>query len=226
METLKGILDYYAQNGSYVWMQFYRHFLMSAYGVLFAAVVAIPLGIFMARRRKLSSWILAIANIIQTIPSLAMLSMLMLVMGLGTNTVVLSLFLYSLLPILKNTYTGITSVDQFLLESGKAMGMTKFQILRMVELPLALSVIMAGLRTALVIAIGIAAMGTFVGAGGLGDIIVRGTSVSNGTNMILAGAIPTALMAVAADFFMAQIERRLSPVKKKSRKQTGIGTAA
>lgn len=149
-----------------------------------------------------------------------MLSMLMLVMGLGTNTVVLALFLYSLLPILKNTYTGILSVDQFLLESGMAMGMTKFQIMRMVELPLALSVIMAGLRTALVVAIGIAAMGTFVGAGGLGDIIVRGTSVSNGTSIILAGAIPTALMAVAADFIIGWIERRLSPVKKKTRKQT------
>jgi len=92
--------------------------------------------------------------------------------------------------------------------------------MRMVELPLALSVIMAGLRTALVVAIGIAAMGTFVGAGGLGDIIVRGTSVSNGTSIILAGAIPTALMAVAADFIMGWIERRLSPVKKKTRKQT------
>ncbi|QWU06993.1 ABC transporter permease [Heyndrickxia coagulans] len=220
METVRSVLHYYGENGNYVWVQFYRHFLMSAYGVLFAAVVAIPLGIFMARRRKLSAWILTLANIIQTVPSLAMLSMLMLVMGLGTNTVVLALFLYSLLPILKNTYTGILSVDQFLLESGKAMGMTKFQIMRMVELPLALSVIMAGLRTALVVAIGIAAMGTFVGAGGLGDIIVRGTSVSNGTSIILAGAIPTALMAVAADFIMGWIERRLSPVKKKTRKQT------
>lgn len=188
---------------------------MSAYGVLFAAVVAIPLGIIIARYRKLSSWVISLANIIQTIPALAMLSVLMLVMGLGTNTVVLSLFLYSLLPILKNTYTGITNVDNFLLESGKAMGMTKFQVLRMVEIPLALSVIMAGLRTALVIAIGIATIGTFVGAGGLGDIIVRGTNVTNGSSIILAGAIPTALMAVGADLIMGWLERSLSPVKKK-----------
>ncbi|MGE8207173.1 ABC transporter permease [Heyndrickxia sp. NPDC080065] len=215
MNTLQGIFDYYAQNGSYVWEQFYRHFLMSAYGVLFAAIVAIPLGILIARYRNLSTWIISLANIIQTIPALAMLSVLMLVMGLGTNTVVLALFLYSLLPILKNTYTGIVNVDHFLLESGKAMGMTKFQVLRMVELPLALSVIMAGLRNALVVAIGIATIGTFVGAGGLGDIIVRGTNVTNGSPIILAGAIPTALMAVAADFIMGWLERILSPVKKK-----------
>ncbi|PKR85685.1 ABC transporter permease [Heyndrickxia camelliae] len=217
MDTLQGIVNYYMQNGSYVWEQFYRHFLMSAYGVLFAAIVAIPLGILMARYHKLSTWLLSLANIIQTIPALAMVSVLMLVMGLGTNTVVLSLFLYSLLPILKNTYTGIQSVDQFLLESGKAMGMTKFQVLRMVELPLALSVIMAGLRNALVIAIGIATIGTFVGAGGLGDIIVRGTNVTNGAPIILAGAIPTAVMAVAADFIMAWLERSLSPIKKKKK---------
>jgi len=217
MDTLQGIVNYYMQNGSYVWEQFYRHFLMSAYGVLFAAIVAIPLGILIARYHKLSTWLLSLANIIQTIPALAMVSVLMLVMGLGTNTVVLSLFLYSLLPILKNTYTGIQSVDQFLLESGKAMGMTKFQVLRMVELPLALSVIMAGLRNALVIAIGIATIGTFVGAGGLGDIIVRGTNVTNGAPIILAGAIPTAVMAVAADFIMAWLERSLSPIKKKKK---------
>jgi osmoprotectant transport system permease protein len=142
----------------------------------------------------------------------------MLVMGLGTNTVVFSLFLYSLLPIIKNTYTGIQNVDKALLDSGKAMGMTKFQVLRMVELPLAMSVIMAGLRTALVITIGIATIGTFIGAGGLGDIILRGTNATDGTAIILAGAIPTALMAVIADIVMAWVERKLSPVKKKKKK--------
>lgn len=131
-----------------------------------------------------------------------MLAVLMLIMGLGTNTVVLSLFLYSLLPILKNTYTGIRNVDGALLESGKAMGMTKWQVLRLIQMPLALSVIMAGIRNALVIAIGVAAIGTFVGAGGLGDIIVRGTNATNGTAIILAGAIPTAVMAILADVLL------------------------
>ncbi|MED1127605.1 ABC transporter permease [Bacillus paralicheniformis] len=213
MEVLQQLWTYYAQNGSYVLGEFYRHFLMSAYGVLFAAVVGIPVGIFIARYRKISKWVFSITNVIQTIPALAMLAVLMLVMGLGANTVILSLFLYSLLPIIRNTYTGIVSIEHAYLESGKAMGMTKFQVLRMVELPLALSVIMAGLRTALVIAIGITAIGTFVGAGGLGDIIVRGSNATNGTAIILAGAIPTALMAIIADLFMGWLECALSPVK-------------
>ncbi|WP_026581268.1 ABC transporter permease [Bacillus sp. J33] len=215
METIQDVLYYYSQNASYVWEQFYRHFLMSAYGVLLAAIVAIPVGILISRYHRLSPWVMSLANIIQTIPALAMLAVLMLVMGLGTNTVVFALFLYSLLPIIKNTYTGVRNVDHALLESGKAMGMTKFQVLRMVELPLALSVIMAGLRTALVITIGIATIGTFIGAGGLGDIILRGTNATDGTAIILAGAIPTALMAVIADLVMAWFERKLSPVKKK-----------
>ncbi|MBS4206247.1 ABC transporter permease [Bacillus sp. FJAT-49754] len=215
METIQDVLLYYSQNASYVWEQFYRHFLMSIYGVLFAAIVAIPVGILIARYHRLSTWVISLANIIQTIPALAMLAILMLVMGLGTNTVVLALFLYSLLPIINNTYTGILNVDHALIESGKAMGMTKFQILWMVELPLALSVIMAGIRTALVISIGVATIGTFIGAGGLGDIILRGTNATDGTAIILAGAIPTALMAVVADVAMAWLERRLSPNKKR-----------
>src|SRR5699024_6510471 len=130
---------------------------------------------------------------------------------LGANTVVASLFLYSLLPIVRNTYTGIRNVDQALIDSGRGMGMTKFQLLYMVEIPLALSVIMAGIRTALVIGISIATIGAFIGGGGLGDIIIRGTNVSDGTAIILAGAIPTALMAVVADLGMAWVERRLMP---------------
>lgn len=217
MDTLKQLIDYYQTNGSYVMEEFWRHFLMSAYGVIFAAIIAIPLGVYIARKKRLAGWVIQIANIIQTIPALAMLAVLMLIMGLGTNTVVLSLFLYSLLPILKNTYTGIRNVDGALLESGKAMGMTKWQVLRLIEMPLALSVIMAGIRNALVIAIGVAAIGTFVGAGGLGDIIVRGTNATNGTAIILAGAIPTAVMAILADVLLGWVERTLNPVKNKKK---------
>ncbi|ECX5829645.1 TPA: ABC transporter permease [Listeria monocytogenes] len=220
MDTLKQLIDYYQTNGSYVMEEFWRHFLMSAYGVIFAAIIAIPLGVYIARKKRLAGWVIQIANIIQTIPALAMLAVLMLIMGLGTNTVVLSLFLYSLLPILKNTYTGIRNVDGALLESGKAMGMTKWQVLRLIEMPLALSVIMTGIRNALVIAIGVAAIGTFVGAGGLGDIIVRGTNATNGTAIILAGAIPTAVMAILADVLLGWVERTLNPVKNKRKSLT------
>ncbi|MEN0643298.1 ABC transporter permease [Alkalicoccobacillus gibsonii] len=219
MDTIQDLILYYSQNSGYVWTEFYRHFLMSAYGVFFAALVAIPLGVLIARYSRLSGVVLTITNVIQTIPALAMLAVLMLVLGLGANTVVLALFLYSLLPILRNTYTGIKNVDRALVESGRAMGMTRWQLLYMLELPLALSVITAGLRTALVFAIGITTIGTFIGAGGLGDIVIRGTNATDGTAIILAGAIPTALMAILADVLMGWIERTLSP-SSKQQKQT------
>ncbi|NYF23216.1 ABC transporter permease [Sporosarcina sp. JAI121] len=227
METLQDLWAYYTMNGTYVWDQFIRHFLMSAYGVLFAAIVGVPVGILIARFGKLSGWVLSLTNIIQTIPALAMLAVLMLAMGLGPNTVVMSLFLYSLLPIIKNTYTGIKSVEKHVLEAGRAMGMTRSQMLFMVELPLSMSVIMAGLRTALVIAIGVATIGAFIGGGGLGSIIIRGTNVTDGAAIILAGAIPTALMAVVADLLMSWLERMLSPANRKvvAEKTTSAETA-
>ena len=218
MNTLQQLLYYYRENAGYVFEQFTRHFLISIYGVLFAAIVAIPLGFCIARHKKLADWIIGAANVIQTIPSLALLSILMLGLGLGSDTVIATVFLYSLLPIIKNTYTGVRNVDAALLDTGKGMGMTRMQLTYLVELPLSLSVIMAGLRNALVVAIGITAIGTFIGAGGLGDIISRGVNATNGTAIILAGAIPTALMAVLADWLLGLMEKRLDPSSKVKRK--------
>ena len=218
MNTLQQLLYYYRENAGYVFEQFTRHFLISMYGVLFAAIVAIPLGFWIARHKKLADWIIGAANVIQTIPSLALLSILMLGLGLGSDTVIATVFLYSLLPIIKNTYTGVRNVDAALLDTGKGMGMTRMQLTYLVELPLSLSVIMAGLRNALVVAIGITAIGTFIGAGGLGDIISRGVNATNGTAIILAGAIPTALMAVLADWLLGLMEKRLDPSSKVKRK--------
>lgn len=203
-------ISYILQNGAYIWMQCIRHFLISFYGVLLAAIVAIPLGIYCARKIVLSKVIISCANIIQTIPSLAALSMIMVVLGLGANTVIATVFLYSLLPIYKNTITAINEVDVSLLDVAKGMGMTKKQILCKVELPLSLTVIMAGLRNAIVIAIGITAIGTFIGAGGLGDIISRGINITNGSAIIWAGALPCAIMAVLFDLLLGYLEKRLA----------------
>lgn len=208
------ILNYYSQNFAYVWMQCVRHFLIAFYGVLIAAAIAIPLGIYMARKVKLSAFVISLANIIQTIPSLALLSVIMVVLGLGPNTVIAVVCLYSLLPIFKNTVTAINGVDQHLLDVAKGMGMTKWQILTSVELPLSLSIIMAGLRNAIVVGIGVTTIGTFIGAGGLGDIISRGINVLNGAAIIWAGVIPVALMAILADFSLGLLETRLSKVKR------------
>ncbi|MDD7362683.1 MAG: ABC transporter permease [Peptoniphilus sp.] len=208
---MSDVFLYYSQNGSYVFSQFIRHFLISVYGVLFAAIVAIPLGFFIARRGRLSNVAVGIANVLQTIPSLAMLAILMFAIGTGPNTVVVSVFLYSILPILKNTVSGIHSVTPALIDAATGMGMTKMQVIRKVEFPLAISIIMGGIRNALVVAIGVTAVGTFIGAGGLGDIITRGITVANGGPIIIAGAIPTALMAVISDLILGAIEKKLKP---------------
>ncbi|HCM89354.1 MULTISPECIES: ABC transporter permease [Vagococcus] len=214
MNVLEQFIYYLQQNGGYVLTQFIRHFLISIYGVIFSAIVGIPVGILISRRKKMAGWVIGMANVIQTIPSLAMVSILMLGLGLGVNTVIVTVFLYSLLPIISNTYTGMRQVDENILDAGKGMGMTKFQRLYMIELPLSISVIMAGIRNALVVAIGITAIGSFVGAGGLGDIIIRGTNATDGTAIILVGALPTALMAIVADWLLGLVERRLDPSLK------------
>ncbi|GAA3018157.1 ABC transporter permease [Tetragenococcus solitarius] len=217
MNLVQQFIYYFQENGSYVFSQFVRHFLISIYGVIFAAIIGIPIGIIIARRTTLASWVVRVANIIQTVPQLAMVSILMFAFGLGVNVVIITVFLYSLLPIIKNTYTGMTQVDKNVLDVGKGMGMTAWQRLFMIELPLAISVIMAGLRNALVVAIGITAIGTFVGAGGLGDIIVRGTNATDGAAIILAGALPTALMSILTDWLLGMIEQRLDPSSRTSK---------
>ena len=219
MNWFQQFIVYFQENGAYVFSQFIRHFLISIYGGLFAAVIGIPIGIMVSRTRKLANWVIRLANIIQTVPSLAMISILMIGLGLGVNVVIVTVFLYSLLPIIKNTYTGMIQVDKGILDVGKGMGMTATQRLFMVELPLSVSVIMAGIRNALVVAIGITAIGAFVGAGGLGDIIIRGTNATDGTSIILSGALPTALMAIITDWVLGILERRLDPAAKTSNNQ-------
>ncbi|QQC02751.1 ABC transporter permease [Pediococcus pentosaceus] len=209
MNIWQQLAYYFSHNGMYVLSEFSRHFLISIYGVILAAIVGIPIGILISKHRKLSGWIVGMANVIQTIPSLAMLSILMLGLGLGVTTVIVTVFLYALLPIIKNTYTGMLNVNEAYLDAGKGMGMTKVQVLWMIELPLSLSVILAGIRNALVLAIGITAIGTFVGAGGLGDIIIRGTNATNGGAIILAGALPTALMAIISDLVLGALEKKM-----------------
>ena len=213
MELLRETLAYYSLNGSYVLEQFWRHFLISVCGVLLASAVAIPTGFLIARRGRLARWVVGAANVIQTVPSLALMSILMLGLGLGARTVIATVLLYSLLPIVRNTCAGIRGIPPQVLDAARGMGMTALQTVFRVELPLALSVIMAGVRNALVVAVGVTTIGTFIGAGGLGDIISRGVNVANGSAIIVAGALPTALMAVCADIVLGLLERGLDPTR-------------
>lgn len=176
--------------------------------------IAVPLGMFIVQRPALRAISIGIANIFQTIPSLALFGFLIpipFIGGIGKRTAIVALVLYALLPILRNTYVGLSGIDPAVLEAAEAMGMTSAQILFRVRFPLALSVILAGIRTATIITIGIATIAAAIGAGGLGTFIFRGVALVS-DSLILAGAIPAALLALIADFLLGLLERRLRVV--------------
>jgi osmoprotectant transport system permease protein len=179
--------------------------------MLIALLIAIPLGMFIVQRPALRAVSLGIANVFQTIPSLALFGFLIpipFIGGIGKRTAIVALVLYALLPILRNTYVGLSGIDPAVLEAAEAMGMTPAQIMLRVRFPLALSIILAGIRTATVLTIGIATIGAAIGAGGLGTFIFRGVALVS-DSLILAGAIPAALLALIADFLLGLLERRL-----------------
>jgi osmoprotectant transport system permease protein len=188
-----------------------EHLWLVGLSTLFAAVIGIPLGIAIAHRPKLNKPVLASANIIQTIPSLALFGFLLPLPWLGERAdrlAILALTLYALLPIIRNTYTGIRGVDPAVLEAARGMGLTEKQLLYQVELPLSVSVILSGVRVAVVISIGLATIAAAIGAGGLGEFIFRGLAMVD-NSVILAGAIPAAILALSADFGVGWLERRL-----------------
>jgi osmoprotectant transport system permease protein len=191
-----------------------EHLTLVIVAMAIAIVVGVPLGMFIIQRPTLRTIALGAASIFQTIPSLALFGFLIpipFIGGIGKRTAIVALVLYALLPILRNTVVGLTGIDHAVLESAEAMGMTPAQILFRVRLPLALAVILAGIRTATVITIGVATIAAAIGAGGLGTFIFRGVALVS-DSLILAGAIPAALLALLADFLLSLLERRLRVV--------------
>ncbi|HSS21987.1 MAG TPA: glycine betaine ABC transporter substrate-binding protein [Pyrinomonadaceae bacterium] len=204
------------------WMELLQHLRehlsLVFISTLIAVAIGIPTGILLTRKKSLQAPILGIANIMQTIPSLALFGFLIpikIIGGIGPRTAIIALVLYSLLPIIRNTVTGILGVDRNVREAAEAMGMTGGQILWQVELPLAMSVIITGVRVALVIAIGVATIAAAVGAGGLGVFIFRGIRQFD-NNLLLAGAVPAALLALGADFLLGRLESYFSVDRRKS----------
>jgi osmoprotectant transport system permease protein len=192
-----------------------EHLVLVVVAIGIAILIGIPLGILITRQKSLRQPILGIANIFQTIPSLALFGLLIpvpIIGGIGATPAIVALALYSLLPIIRNTYTGIAGVDLAIREAGRGMGMTDRQLLLQVEIPLAMGVILAGVRVATVIAIGVATIAAAIGAGGLGELIFRGISTVN-DQLILAGAIPAAVIALVADLGIGLIEKQLK-IKK------------
>ncbi len=189
-----------------------EHLGLVALAVGIAVLIGLPLGIAVYRVRRLKTPVLGIANVLQTIPSLALFGFLIpvpFIGGIGPRTAILALVLYALLPIVRNTYTGLAGVDEAVRESAVAMGMTARQVLLRVELPLAMRTILAGIRVATVTTIGTATIAAVIGAGGLGVFIFRGVASVN-TDELLAGSIPAALMALLADAGLERLERRLA----------------
>jgi len=207
------VFRFIAQNHSEVLRVTLEHLWMVAVSTLLAVLVGIPLGILITRWPSLNKPVLGSANIIQTIPSLALFGFLLPVPWIGARAdrlAILALSLYALLPLIRNTYAGIKGVDRSVVEAGRGMGMTDRQLLFQVELPLALGVIIAGVRVATVISVGLATIAAAIGAGGLGEYIFRGLAMVN-NQLILAGAIPAAALALLADVSLGWLERRLSP---------------
>lgn len=193
----------------------YQHLQITLSGVFIAMVVGIITGIMITGHKLIAGVIMSLTDIIQTVPSLALLAILMMFFGLGDTTVIIALFLYSLLPVVRNTYVGLTGVAQSLLEAGTGMGMTRPQLLFKVKLPLALPVILSGVRVALVTALGVATIGVLIGSGGLGTFIYRGLQMAN-LEMILSGAIPLTILAIGTDLLLACFQRAILRSKRSS----------
>jgi osmoprotectant transport system permease protein len=207
------VFRFILQNHSQVLELTLEHLRLVGFSTLLAMLIGIPLGIVIAHRPRFNKPVLASANIIQTIPSLALFGFLLPVPWLGERAdrlAILALTLYALLPIIRNTYTGIRGVDPAVVEAGRGMGLTESQLLLQVELPLSVSVILSGVRVAVVISVGLATIAAAIGAGGLGEFIFRGLAMVD-DRVILAGAIPAAILALVADFGVGGLERRLQP---------------
>jgi osmoprotectant transport system permease protein len=204
-------LHFLSQNRIEVLELTVEHLWLVGASIILAVLIGIPLGILITRKPGLSRSVLGGANVIQTIPSLALFGFLLPAPWIGERAdrlAILALTLYALLPIIRNTYTGIKGVDRAVIEAGRGMGMTDWQLLMQVELSLALSVIIAGVRVATVISVGLATIAAAIGAGGLGEYIFRGLAMVN-NNVILAGAVPAALLALLADVSLGWAEKRL-----------------
>lgn len=204
------MVAYFNEYGSQMLSKSAEHLYISMIALLLGIVIAVPLGILLTRTPKVANVVISITSALQTVPSLALLALMIPFFGVGKFPAIIALFIYSLLPILRNTYIGMKNVDANYRDVAKGMGMTNFESIRMVELPLALPTIMAGIRLAAVYVIAWATLASYIGAGGLGDLIFSGLN-NYQPPLIFAGTIPVTILALAADFFLGILEKHLTP---------------
>ncbi len=204
------MIEFLQQNQTELLAKTIEHLSISIMSLLAAILIGVPLGIMLTRTDKTAKVVLSLTSVLQTIPSLAILAMMIPFFGIGTLPAVIALFLYVLLPILNNTYLGVKSVDPTAVQAGRAMGMTTRQLLRHVEFPLAIPVIMSGIRLSAVYAISWATLASYIGAGGLGDFIFNGLNLYQ-PKLIIAGAVIVTILALVIDGILALIERWVTP---------------
>jgi len=205
-ESSQSLFSFMQEQSGKIFSQLLAHIGLTFISLLIAVAIGVPLGIFISKKKKLSGSVLGFVGVLQTIPSIALLGFMIPLLGIGPKPAIVALFLYALLPIVRNTYTGIIGVDAAVKDAAKGMGMSGRQILAKVELPLSMPVILAGIRTATVINVGVATLAAYIAAGGLGEFIFGGIALNN-TNMILAGAIPAALLAIVLDFILSKVQK-------------------
>lgn len=187
-----------------------QHMSLTVTSILIAIIVGVPLGIIISRISSLRKFVLGFVNLVQAVPSMALLGLLVPILGIGSKPAIFMVVVYSLLPIVKNTYIGITSIDPVVLESAKGIGLTRNQTLFKIQFPLALPIIMGGVRISAVTAVGLMTLAAFIGAGGLGYLVFSGVQTVN-NNMILAGAIPSCIIALLVDYLFSKIEVAVTP---------------
>jgi len=213
MNQVNTFFDFILSHQNEILEQTLEHISLTVIALTISVLIGLPLGILLTRRKRLASPVLGVVGIIQTIPSVALLGFLLPLMGIGVVPAIVALFLYALLPIIRNTFTGIEEVDPSVKEAAQGMGMTNTQILGKIELPLAVPVIFAGIRTATVINVGIATLCALIASGGLGEFIFRGIALNN-MNMILAGAIPAAVLALLLDSVLSILQKFIRKIIK------------
>lgn len=204
------MINFLNQYGADILSKTGQHIYISAVALALGIIVAVPLGMLLTRAPKISGAVIGLASVMQTIPALALLAIMIPIFGIGSTPAIVALFIYSLLPILRNTYLGLTSVDPALIDAAKGMGMNSFQRMWKVELQLALPVIMAGVRLSATYVIAWTALASYIGAGGLGDLIFNGLNLYR-SDLILGGSIPVIILALVADFLLGKLEVKLTP---------------
>ena len=206
---MKAFLQEY---GSQLLSKAVEHFYISMFALLLAIVVAVPLGILLSKTQRTANVVLTVAGVLQTIPTLAVLAIMIPIFGVGKTPAIVALFIYVLLPILNNTVLGVKNIDKNVIQAGQSMGMTKFQLMKDVEMPLALPLIISGIRLSSVYVISWATLASYVGAGGLGDLVFNGLNLYQ-PPMIISAAIVVTLLALVIDFILSLVEKWVVPIK-------------